>query len=116
MHTPPETQTMAPTPTTPLVAVLLPPSLPGTFAEPGHGDHGRDHHTIIFIGTTQQLLLFITDCLRSWLRYNILHILLQLFYSQNFNLRHGNSEKYVEIQNVIEHVEIQYKIKQSNLL
>ena len=45
---------------TPFLVVPLPPSLPGSFAAPGQGDHGRDHHDIVFIVTTQQFLFFVS--------------------------------------------------------
>ena len=54
-----ESQSIFLTPTTPLVALLLSPSLPGSFAAPGRGDHCRDHHIIIFLGTTQQIIFVV---------------------------------------------------------
>ena len=51
--------TVFPTPTTPLVEVPLPQSLPGSFATHGHGDHGHDHHNIIFYLTIILLLLWL---------------------------------------------------------
>ena len=64
------THTVSDKTTTPFVAVPLTPGLPGSFAAPGHGDHGRDHHNIVFIGTTQLFFL----CLLPWL-YKVLVML-----------------------------------------
>ena len=74
LHTTHEAHTISPTPRLPWWWCRIPPSLPGSFAEPGHGDPGRDHHNIVFKGTTQKkLFIFWHDCIRAWLCYNILH-------------------------------------------